>query len=101
MTILVLDDREHFARLSVYLDPPNDDLQIGAVRRRATFDERSVDANDHLLRWLIGFSIFGDLLSNLFVDALSYRNQPASSCGMGSSTRRWEKNSQQICSLAV
>src|ERR1700719_2150137 len=101
MAILVPDDREHFARLSVYLDPPSDDLQIGAVRRRATFDESSVDANDHLLRQLIGFSIFGDLLSNLFVDALANRDQPGSGAGMGSSTRRWEKHSQQICSLAV
>jgi hypothetical protein len=25
--------------------------------------------NDHLLRQLIGFSLFGDLLSNLFVDS--------------------------------
>jgi hypothetical protein len=100
MAILVPDDREHFARLSVCLDPPGDDLQIGPVRRRATFDESSVDANDHLLGQLIGFSIFGDL-SNLFVDALSNSHQPGSGAGMGNSTRRWEKHSQQICSLAV
>jgi hypothetical protein len=72
----VPDDREHFARLSVCLDPPSDDLQIGPVRRRATFDESSVDANDHLLGRLIGFLIFGDLLSNLFVDALSNCRDP-------------------------
>jgi hypothetical protein len=101
MAILVPDDREHFARLSVYLDPPNDDLQIGAVRWRATFDESSVNANDHLLGRPIGFSIFGDLLSNLFVDALANRDQPASSGGMGSSTRRWKKHSQQIRGLAI
>ena len=41
-------------------------LLLGAVRRRTTFDGGSVDANDHPLRGLIGFSIFGDLLSNLF-----------------------------------
>src|SRR5271157_2508496 len=101
MAILVPDDREHFARLSVCLDPPSDDLQISAVRRRTTFDESSVDANDHLLGRLIGFSILGDLLSNLFVDALANRDQPASGGGMGSSAHRWEKHSQQICSLAV
>src|SRR5271165_2631845 len=99
MTILVPDDREHFARFSVCLDPPSDDLQIGAVRRRATFDESSVDANGHLLRRLIGFSIFGYLLSNLFVDALANRDQPASSGSMGSSAHRWEKHSQEICAL--
>jgi hypothetical protein len=70
--------REHFARLSVCLDPPSDDLQIGALRQRASFDESSVDANDHLLRQLIGFSVFGDLLSDFFVDALSNRDQPGS-----------------------
>jgi hypothetical protein len=101
MAILVPDYREHFARLSVCLDPPGDDLQIGAVRWRATFDESSVDANDHLLGRPIGFSIFGDLLSNLLVDALSNRDQPGSGGGMGSSAHRWEKHSQQICSPAV
>jgi hypothetical protein len=46
------------------------DLQIGALRRRATFDESSVDANDHLVRQLIGFSIFGDLTLNLFLELI-------------------------------
>src|SRR5271166_6311123 len=101
MAILVPDDREHFARLSVRLDPPSDDLQIGAVRRRATFDESSINANDHLLGRLIGFSIFGDLLSNLFVDALANRDHPASGGGVGSSAHRWKKHSQQICAFAV
>ena len=99
--ILVPDDREHFALLSVGLDQPGYDLETGAVRRTPTFDESSVDANDHLLRRLIGFAIFGDLLSNLFVDALSNCDQPGSGGGMVSSTRRWEKYSQQICSLAI
>jgi hypothetical protein len=76
--IPVPDDREHFARLSVCLSPPSDDLQIGPIRQRATFNKGSVNANDHLLGRLIGFSIFGDLLSNLFVDALSNRNRSAS-----------------------
>jgi hypothetical protein len=40
-------------------------------------------------RQLIGFLIFGDLLSNLFVDALSNRDQPGSGGGMGSSAHRW------------
>jgi hypothetical protein len=53
--ILVPDDREHFARLSVRLDPPRDDLQTGAVRRRATFDEYSVDANDLGFRLTMSF----------------------------------------------
>jgi hypothetical protein len=65
MAILIPDDRERLARLSVRLDPPSDDLQIGAVRRRANFDESSVDADDHLLRRLIGFSIFGDRSTSL------------------------------------
>jgi hypothetical protein len=84
-TCSTTDDRPESAsaRLSVCLDPPSDDLQIGAVRRRATFDESSVDANDHLLGQLIGFSIFGDLLSNLFVDALSNRDHSASGGSMG------------------
>jgi hypothetical protein len=86
---------------TVCLDPSSDDLQIGSVRRRATFDESSVDANDHLLRRLIGFSIFGDLMPNLFVDALANRDQSTSGGGMSSSTRRWEKHSQQICGLAI
>jgi hypothetical protein len=59
----------------------------------------SVDANDHLLRQLIGVSIFGDLLSNLFVDALSNSHQPGSGVGMGSSTRRWEKHSRRSAAL--
>jgi hypothetical protein len=46
--ILVPDDREHFALLSVGLDQPGYDLETGAVRRTPTFDESSVDANDHL-----------------------------------------------------
>jgi hypothetical protein len=36
--ILVPDDREHFALLSVRLDPPLDDLQTWSVRRTPTFD---------------------------------------------------------------
>ena len=47
--ILVPDDGEHFTLLSVPLDPPSDDLETGAVRRTPTFDESSVDANDHLV----------------------------------------------------
>src|SRR5260370_3612594 len=66
--ILVPDDREDFARLSVRLDPPRDDLQTGAVYRTATFDESSVDANDHALRRLIGFAIPGDDTPHLFPD---------------------------------
>src|ERR1700738_100242 len=46
--ILVPDDGEHFALFSVGLDQPRDDLETGAVRRTPTFDESSVDANDHL-----------------------------------------------------
>jgi hypothetical protein len=99
--ILVPDDREHFALLSVRLDPPRDDLQTGAVCRTATFDESSVDANDHLLRRLIGFAILGDAPPNLFVDALSNRDDPASGGGMGSSTHLWEKHSQQSRGLAI
>ncbi|MGA8654521.1 MAG: hypothetical protein WB586_00090 [Chthoniobacterales bacterium] len=49
------------AGLSVRLDPPRDDLQTGAVCRTATFDESSVDANDHLLRRLIEFAVLGML----------------------------------------
>jgi hypothetical protein len=56
--ILVPDDREHFARLSVCLDPPSDDLQIAAVRRRTTFDEGSVNANNHLIICFAGLSGF-------------------------------------------
>src|SRR5271166_60234 len=46
--IWVPDDRKHFALLSVGLDQPGYDLETGAVRRTPTFDESSVDANDHL-----------------------------------------------------
>ncbi len=41
--ILVSDDREHFALLSVGLDQPGYDLETGAVRRTPTFDESYVD----------------------------------------------------------
>jgi hypothetical protein len=41
------------------------------------------------------------VISYLFVDALSNRDQPGSGGGMGGSTRRWEKYLQQICGLAV
>ena len=68
--ILVPDDREHFALLSVRLDPPRDDLQTGSVRRTPTFDESSIDANDHLLGRFIRFSILGNFPLNLFVDTL-------------------------------
>src|SRR5580700_11124576 len=68
--ILVPDDREHFAMLSVRLDPPRDDLQTGSVRRAPTFDESSIDANNHLLARFIRFSILGNFPLNLFVDAL-------------------------------
>src|SRR4029077_17824572 len=37
--ILVPDDREHFAPLSVGLDQPGYDLETGAVRRTPTFYE--------------------------------------------------------------
>src|SRR5271165_5083494 len=99
--ILVPDDREHFALLSVRLDPPRNDLQTGSVRRTPTFDESSIDANDHLLGRFIRFSILGNFPLNLFVDALSNRVDPASDCGMGSSAHRWEQHSQQSRSLAI
>src|SRR5271166_5255273 len=89
--ILVPDDREHFALLSVRLDPPRDDLQTGSVRRTPTFDESSIDANDHLLGRFIRFSILGNFPLNLFVDALPNRVDPASGGGMGSSAHRWEE----------
>src|SRR5271165_279966 len=101
MAILIPDDPEHFARLSIRLDPPRDDLQIGAARRTATSDESSVDANDHLLRWLIKFSSLGYVPSNLFVDALSNGDDPASGGSMGSSAHRWEEQSQHIRGLAI
>src|SRR5580704_5362653 len=99
--ILVPDDREHFALLSVRLDPPRDDLQTGSVRRTPTFDESSIDANDHLLGRFIRFAILSNFPLNLFVDALSNRVDPASNCGMGSSAHRWEEHSQQSRSLAI
>jgi hypothetical protein len=41
--VLVSDDREHFARLSIRLDPPRDDLQTARSIGRRPFDESSVD----------------------------------------------------------
>src|SRR5271165_6087551 len=92
--ILVSDDREHFALLSVRLDPPRDDLQIGAVRRTPTFDESSIYANDHPLGRFIRFSILGNFPLYLFVDALPNGVDPASGGGMGSSAHRWEERSE-------
>jgi hypothetical protein len=63
--ILVPDDGEHFALLSVGLDPPRDDLETGAVRRTPAFDESSVDANDHLVGRFIRFSILDNFPLNL------------------------------------
>jgi hypothetical protein len=88
--ILVPDDREHFALLSVGLDPPRDNLQTGSVRRTPTFDESSIYANDHPLGRIIRFSILGNFPLNLFVDALPNRADPASGGGMGRSAHRWE-----------
>src|SRR5208282_4320744 len=99
--ILVTDYREHFALLSVRLEPPRDDLQTGSVRRTPTFDGSSIDANDHLLGRFIRFSILGNFPLNLFVDALPNRVDPASGGGMGSSAHRWEEHSQQSRSLAI
>src|SRR6202051_4475645 len=99
--ILVPDDREHFALLSVRLNPPRDDFQTGSVCRTPTFDESSIDANDHLLGRFIRFSILGNFPLNLFVDALPNRADPASRGGMGSSAHRWEEHSQQSRSLAI
>jgi hypothetical protein len=99
--ILVSDDREHFALLSVGLDQPGYDLETGAVRRTPTFDESSVDANDHLVGRFIRFSILGNFALNLFVDALANRVDPASGGGMGSSAHRWEEYSEQSRSLAI
>ena len=41
---------------SARIDQPRYDLKTGAVRRTPTFDESSVDANDHLLGRFIRFS---------------------------------------------
>jgi hypothetical protein len=68
---------------------------------KSTFDECSVDANDHLLRRLIGYVILGDVPPNLFVDALSNRDHPASGGGMVTSTYRWQKHSQQSRGLTI
>jgi hypothetical protein len=99
--ILVPDDGEHFALLSVGLDQPRDDLKTGAVRRTPTFDESSVDANDHLVGRFIRFSILGNFPLNLFVDALPNRVDPTTGGGMGNSAHRWEEHSQQSRSLAI
>jgi hypothetical protein len=68
--ILVPDDREHFALLSVGLNQPGNDLQTGSVRRAPTFDESSIYANDHPLGRFIRFSILGNFPLYLFVDAV-------------------------------
>ena len=59
MTTVVPDDREHFALLSVRLDPPGYDLETGAVRRPPAFDESSVDQTggryrEAMSRWRCG-----------------------------------------------
>jgi hypothetical protein len=99
--ILVPDDREHFALLSVGLDQPRDDLQTGLVRRAPTFDESSIYANDHPLGRFIRFSILRNFPLYLFVDALPNGVDPVSGSGMGSSAHRWEEHSQQRRSLAI
>src|SRR5271166_2163594 len=99
--ILVPDDGEHFALLSVGLDQPRDDLETAAVRRTPTFDESSVDANDHLVGRFIRFSILANFPLNLFVDALPNRVDPTPGGGMGSSAHRWEERSEQSRSLAI
>jgi hypothetical protein len=50
--------------------------ETGAVRRTPTFDESSVDANDHLAGRFIRFSILGNFPLNLFVDALPLPRGP-------------------------
>ena len=99
--ILVPNDGEHFTLLSVGLDQPGYDLETGAVRRTPTFDESSVDPNDHQVGRFIRFSILGNFPLNLFVDALPNRVDPASGSGMGSSAHPWEEHSQQSSSLAI
>jgi hypothetical protein len=49
-----------------------------------------------VLRRFIGFAILADVPPNLFVDALSDRDDPASYGGMGSSAHWCEKHSQQM-----
>jgi plasmid replication initiation protein len=59
----------------------------------------ALDRSKH--RRVTALTFVGDLLSNLFVDALSNRDHSASAGSMGSSAHQWEKHSQQICGLAV
>jgi hypothetical protein len=89
VAIPISRDGEHLAWLSLRLNSSRDNLQAGGIRGTATFNEGSINANHHLLRGLVRYSILCDCPLNLFVDAFAHGQDAASRGSVIGSARGW------------